>query len=143
MQISKERLGRMLIWLGVLAWAPYILLVVTGESPSVILFLVLHLTGVIGGIKLRRSDNIGIPEPSRSRKPLQRRISNALIFIGIIVWGPYFLMKSSLGEQVEIVPFLIIHLSGIFGGILLRFNFDSLRGMFRNQDSQPRDELLQ
>jgi hypothetical protein len=52
-------------------------------------------------------------------------------------------MKSSLGEQVEIMPFLIIHLSGIFGGILLRFNFDSLRGLFRNQDSQPRDELLQ
>jgi hypothetical protein len=62
--------------------------------------------------------------------------------IGIITWGVYFLMKSSLGGQVEIMPFLIIHLSGIFGGILLRFNFNSMR-VFRNQDSQSRDELFQ
>lgn len=142
MQISREQIGRMLVWLGVLTWVPYILLTIAGRSLPILPFLTVHLTGVIGGTKLRRSKISGSSEQSRSIMPLQRRISNALFLIGIITWGVYFLMKSYLREQVEIMPFLIIHLSGIFGGILLRFNLNSLR-VFRNQDSQSRDELLQ
>ena len=142
MQISRVQIGRMLVWLGVLTWVPYILLTIAGRSLPILPFLMVHLTGVIGGTMLRRSDIRSTPEKSRSRMPLQRRISNALLLIGIIIWGVYFLMKSSLGEHIEIMPFLIIHLSGIFGGILLRFNFNSMR-VFRNQDSQSRDELLQ
>lgn len=72
MQISKERLGRMLIWLGVLAWAPYILLMITGETRSVIPFLVLHLTGVIGGIKLRRGDNMVSPQTISINKAITK-----------------------------------------------------------------------
>lgn len=142
MQISREQIGRTLIWLGVLTWVPYILLTIAGKSLPILPFLTVHLAGVIGGTKLRRRNISGSSEQSRSITPLQRRISNALLLIGIITWGVYFLMKSSLGEQVEIMPFLIIHLSGIFGGILLRFNFNSMR-VFRNQDSQSRDELFQ
>ena len=142
MQISREQIGRTLIWLGVLTWVPYILLTIAGKSLPILPFLTVHLAGVIGGTKLRRRNISGSSEQSRSITPLQRRISNALLLIGIITWGVYFLMKSSLGEQVEIMPFLIIHLSGIFGGILLRFNFNSMR-VFRNQASQSRDELFQ
>ena len=142
MQISREQIGRTLIWLGVLTWVPYILLTIAGKSLPILPFLTVHLAGVIGGTKLRRRNISGSSEQSRSITPLQRRISNALLLIGIITWGVYFLMKSSLGEQVEIMPFLIIHLSGIFGGILLRFKFNSMR-VFRNQDSQSRDELFQ
>ena len=142
MQISREQIGRTLIWLGVLTWVPYILLTIAGKSLPILPFLTVHLAGVIGGTKLRRRNISGSSEQSRSITPLQRRISNALLLIGIITWGVYFLMKSSLGEQVEIMPFLIIHLSGIFGGILLRFNFNSMR-VFRNQDSQSQDELFQ
>lgn len=142
MQISREQIGRTLIWLGVLTWVPYTLLTIAGKSLPILPFLTVHLAGVIGGTKLRRRNISGSSEQSRSITPLQRRISNALLLIGIITWGVYFLMKSSLGEQVEIMPFLIIHLSGIFGGILLRFNFNSMR-VFRNQDSQSRDELFQ
>ena len=142
MQISRVQIGRMLVWLGVLTWAPYILLTITGRSLPILPFLTVHLAGVIGGTKLRRSSISGNSEQSQSITHLQRQISNVLLLIGIIIWGVYFLMKSSLGEQVEIMPFLIIHLSGIFGGILLRFNFNNMR-VFRNRDSQSRDELLQ
>lgn len=142
MQISREQIGRTLVWLGVLTWAPYILLTIAGRSLPILPFLTVHLAGVIGGTKLRRSNISGSSEQARSITPLQQRISNALLLIGSIIWGVYFLMKSSLGEQVEIMPFLIIHLSGIFGGILLRLNFNSMR-VSRNQDSQSRDELLQ
>jgi hypothetical protein len=51
--LMRYRLGIVWIWLGVLVWAPYIVLRIIGEQPSVNLYLPLHLIGVMGGSRLR------------------------------------------------------------------------------------------
>jgi hypothetical protein len=48
--LTKPRLGRALIILGVLAWVPYFALqFFTQLDPPMLPFLVVHLIGVIGG----------------------------------------------------------------------------------------------
>ena len=66
--------------LGVLAWLPFILLVALGYEPSIFPFLAVHLTGVIGGSRLRSSAN---PE---SKKKHSRRtvIGRILIILGVL-----------------------------------------------------------
>lgn len=44
--LIRYRLGTALIWLGVLTWAPFILLRIAGEKPSLFLYLAFHLAGV-------------------------------------------------------------------------------------------------
>ncbi|MBW8011636.1 MAG: hypothetical protein FVQ83_10420 [Chloroflexi bacterium] len=51
--IAQQTWGRILIWLGVLAWAPYIYLLAIGQKVSVLPFLALHLTGLLSGGRLR------------------------------------------------------------------------------------------
>ena len=48
--------SRILIYLGVLAWAPYFYLTrVLGQETNIDPFLAAHLTGVLGGVALRLS----------------------------------------------------------------------------------------
>lgn len=48
--LTKTRLGRLLITMGVLAWVPYFgLQFFTDLEPPMLPFLVVHLIGVIGG----------------------------------------------------------------------------------------------
>ncbi len=48
--------SRILIYLGVLAWAPYFYLTrALGQETSIAPFLAAHLTGVLGGLALRLS----------------------------------------------------------------------------------------
>jgi hypothetical protein len=51
--LTRYRFGNVLIWLGVLVWAPFIVLRIAGEQPSMSWYLPLHLLGVIGGSRLR------------------------------------------------------------------------------------------
>ncbi|HLF27113.1 MAG TPA: hypothetical protein VJG32_12310 [Anaerolineae bacterium] len=52
----RKLVSRILIYLGVLAWAPYLYLErILGEDVNIAPFLAAHLTGVLGGVGLRLS----------------------------------------------------------------------------------------
>ena len=87
--LTRYRLGAVLIWLGVLIWSPFIALRIAGEKPSLFLFLPFHLMGVVGGSSLRSlaRRELGLAAP---KKDALRTAGYSLIFIGILVWLPYF-----------------------------------------------------
>jgi uncharacterized membrane protein YjjB (DUF3815 family) len=52
----RKSASRILIYLGILAWAPYLYLDrLLGQDPEVGPFLAVHLTGVLSGVALRLS----------------------------------------------------------------------------------------
>lgn len=56
----RKMLGKVLIYLGVLAWAPYFYLTrVLGQAVEIDPFLIAHLTGVLGGAALQASLGFG------------------------------------------------------------------------------------
>ena len=58
--MERKALGRVLIWIGVLAWAPYFGLLWLSEiEPPLWPFLAVHLMGVLGGGWIRGSEWIG------------------------------------------------------------------------------------
>jgi hypothetical protein len=118
--LMRFRLGVVLIWLGVLTWMPFIVLRITGEKPSLFMFLPFHLIGVIGGSRVRSlaRRELGLAAP---KKDVWRSIGHAMIFFGILVWLPYFYMKLVVHQSVDVMNFLPFHLTGIFGGIGLLF----------------------
>lgn len=115
--LKRYRLGNVLIWLGVLVWAPYIVLQIAGEQPSMSWYLPLHLAGVMGGSRLRAfaRKELGIPPPKKSRL---RSLGHGLIFAGLLVWAPYYYLKIVAQQSVDVMNFLPYHLAGVFGGIL-------------------------
>jgi hypothetical protein len=116
--LIRYRLGLALIWLGVLAWAPFVLLRISGEKPSLFWYLPFHLIGVIGGSRLRSvaRRELGItPEP----KNIWRILGHGLILTGVAVWVPYFYLKLIVQSPVNVMNYLPFHLTGIFGGITL------------------------
>lgn len=116
--VARFRLGTALIWLGVLTWAPFILLRIAGEKPSLFLYLPFHLAGVIGGARLRASARreMNAPPP---RKNLLRAAGHALIYVGILVWAPYFYLKMFTNAPTDVMDFLSYHLTGILGGVVV------------------------
>ena len=112
---SLLRVGTILIWLGVLTWLPFIVLHVTGQNPSLFLFLPFHLLGVIGGARLRA---MARPAPL-PKKNWRRRMAHFLILAGILVWVPYFYLKLVMHQTVDVTQYLPFHLLGIFGGLVL------------------------
>jgi hypothetical protein len=114
--LVRYRAGLVLIWLGVLTWLPFIVMRASGSKPSLFWFLPFHLTGVIGGSRLRTAARreMGTDAPKKSAF---RTISHSLIFLGILVWGVYFYLKLVAGQPVDVSDFLPFHLTGIFGGI--------------------------
>jgi membrane protein DedA with SNARE-associated domain len=111
------RMGSWLIWVGVLTWAPFILLRILGEKPSLFWFLPLHLLGVVGGSRLRglaRREMETAPE-----KNTLRMIGHALIWLGVGVWIPYFFLKYVSHQPVEVMRFLPFHLTGVLGGVVV------------------------
>ena len=117
MVLARYRLGTVLVWLGVLTWLPFIVLRIIGEKPSLFWFLPIHLIGVIGGARLRSlaRKQMGVPV---QKKRLLRVIGHGLIYSGILVWVPYFYLKLTSQQPVEVMNFLPYHLTGIFTGIL-------------------------
>lgn len=113
---SKKNVGTLLIWVGVLAWTPYIYLVTNGHEASIWPYLTVHLLGSFIGGKLRG------PLPENVAKAGGRRlvISRAMIYLGVMAWLPYIYLDSVVGASVSITPFLTVHLIGVLGGILVR-----------------------
>jgi len=114
--------GTILIWLGVFAWAPFLVLIASGEEVSIFPFLAAHLAGVLGGAWLRASaDRMEGLNQAQDRQGQQRRIaSRVLIYLGVLAWAPYFYLERVVGQDVDIFPFLAAHLTGVLGGAALR-----------------------
>ena len=114
--LLRYRIGLVLIWVGVLAWLPFIVMRANGVYPSIFWFLPFHLTGVIGGSRLRKlaRQEMGADAPKRNAF---RTIGHGLIFLAISVWGVYFYLKLVSGLPVNVGDFLPYHLTSIFGGI--------------------------
>lgn len=120
---KKQKLSNIFIWLGLLAWVPYIGLRIFKIDVIVIPFLAVHLTGVIGGVILRRQSGQSGESDSNSRK-IRKKISTVLLILGISVWGVYFLLEWITGVEREVTPFLIAHLSGVLSGAGIKvYNF--------------------
>ena len=115
--LMHYRLGTVLIWLGVLTWLPFIVLRIAGEKPSLFCFLPIHLVGVVGGSRLRSwaCTEMGALAP---KKNLLRVIGHGLIYIGILVWAPYFYLKLFGLQPVDVMNYLPYHLTGVLSGIL-------------------------
>lgn len=116
--VMRYRLGTILIWLGVFTWAPFIFLRAIGEKPAFLFFLPFHLIGVIGGSRLRSGarKQLGMPPPQRNFLHLA---GHGMILLGILVWTPYLYSKLVLGQSVEIMNYLPLHLTGVLGGVVL------------------------
>ncbi len=116
--VLRYRLGTGLIWLGVLAWLPFIVLQIAGAKPSLLWFLPFHLIGVVGGARLRSSAREEMETPP-AKKDLFHIFGYGLIYAGILVWAPYFYLKIITDQGVEVMSFLPYHLAGVLGGLLL------------------------
>ncbi len=128
MRISRYRLGKTLTWLGILAWAPFILLTIGRYSPPILPFLVVHLIGILGGAWIKRTDPQAGIGNSLAGKSLPRRIGSILILIGVAVWVVYFAIGNFTSVEVSLTPFLVLHLSAVVPGLLLRLGlFDWVR----------------
>ena len=106
------------MWLGVFAWAPFIVLRAIGERPSFLVFLPFYLLGVIGGSRLRSAarKDLGLLPP---KKGILHMAGHIMIVLGILVWVPYLYLKLAMEQPVEVMNFLPFHLMGILGGVLL------------------------
>ena len=114
--LTRYRLGNALIWLGVLTWAPFIVLRIAGEKPSLFWYLPFHLFGVIGGSRLRAFARKEMGTPP-SKKNLLQVLGHGMILAGILVWAPYFYLKFTAQQPVDVMNFLPYHLTGVLGGI--------------------------
>lgn len=112
--MNRKKIGNLLTLLGVLAWVPFLYLVVTGQEPSIFPFLIVHLSGVLIGSQLRRSAS-----PSRGKLSRRQLIGRIMIILGVIAWAPYLYQKEILGQPIEIAPYLTAHFTGVLGGIAL------------------------
>ncbi|MDP1547080.1 MAG: hypothetical protein Q8L87_13775 [Anaerolineales bacterium] len=112
----RYRLGSVFIWLGVLVWAPFILLRIMGEQPSMSLYLPLHLLGVMGGSRLRAfaRKELGMPSPTKNRLQM---FGHGLVWAGILVWAPYYYLKIVAGQPVDVMDYLPFHLICVLSGV--------------------------
>lgn len=116
--LMRLRLGTVFIWMGVLTWLPFIVLRIAGDKPSLFLYLPFHLLGVIGGSRMRSGarKELGL---NAQKQDMRRSAGHALIFIGILVWAPYFYLKLIAQQPVDVMNFLPYHLTGVLSGIML------------------------
>jgi len=135
---DTQQIGKLLLIMGVLAWAPFLILVGMGEEPSIYPFLAVHLTGVIGGTRLRARRNDGKAK-QRSRRQVIGRI---LILLGVLAWAPYLYQKDILGQPVEIGLFLTVHLTGVLTGIALLLSIPLLNYLQKSRQSAlPKESI--
>ena len=117
---NRRTLGTILIWLGVLAWAPFLTLAASDQPVSIFPFLAAHLAGVLGGAWLRSSADRAEGAIKVENGQRRRIVSRIMIYLGVLAWVPYFYLEKALGQDVEIGPFLAAHLTGVLGGAALR-----------------------
>lgn len=120
MRLSRYGFGKTLTWLGILAWAPYAVLTIGGESPPFLPYLAAHLLAILGGAWIRRRDPAARHRNSLAGKTRARKIGSLLTLMGAAVWVPYFIVKDFTSLQVDLAPFLLLHLGGVVPGLLLR-----------------------
>jgi hypothetical protein len=115
-----------LIWLGVLVWIPFLALITSNQTVSIFPFLAAHLTGVLGGWRLRASaDQMeGIDRSADTRGRRRKLASRILIYLGVLAWAPYFYLTRVLGEDTNIAPYLATHLTGVLSGVGLRLSVE-------------------
>ncbi len=53
-------------------------------------------------------------------KPTQFYVGSLIFFAGILMWVPYCYLRRIVGVEISVIPFLILHLIGVFGGRYLR-----------------------
>jgi|SRR5215216_245132 len=116
--VLRDRVGTLLIWLGILMWVPFLFLRAMGEKPSFLFFLPFHLLGVIGGSRLRSMARreLGMSPPKKSFLPVAGHI---MILLGILVWAPYLYLKIVMEQTVDVMNYLPFHLTGVLGGVTL------------------------
>lgn len=115
---NRKKWGTILIWVGVLAWVPFITLLSLDRDPSIFPFLTFHLIGVLGGYRLSGARDQEYSAAGRNR----RTLSKILIYLGVMAWVPYIYLDKVAHVEVEITPFLIAHLTGIFSGAFVRIS---------------------
>lgn len=89
--LTRDHLGTVRICLGVMTWIPFIILQIAGEKPS-LFFLSFHLIGVVDGSRLHSlaRKEMGTLAPTKN---ILRVIGHGPIYVGILVWAPYFYLK--------------------------------------------------
>lgn len=50
----------------------------------------------------------------------RRKLAKGLIWMGVLAWAPYILLKYIIGGEVVMLPFLVVHLTGVLGGGYLK-----------------------
>lgn len=115
--MMRYRFGNALVWLGVLLWAPFIVLRIAGEQPSMAWYLPLHLAAVMGGSRLRAyaRKELGMPAPTKTRL---QRLGHGLVWAGVLVWVPYYYLKV-MEQPVDLMDYLPYHLIGVLGGTVV------------------------
>jgi len=118
--LLRFRMANVMIWIGVLAWVPFILLRIAGEKPNILWFLPFHLLGVVGGSSLKSVSRreLGEDVPKNTRL---RRLGHILVFTGIMVWVVYFFLKLVVHYPVEVSQFLPYHLTAMLSGVAVLF----------------------
>jgi hypothetical protein len=112
---QKAKLSSIFIWIGVLAWVPYLVLRILHKDFSVFPFLGTHIFFITGGIVLRRQASAGAAAPSQQVQRL-KTVSTVLLVLGVSVWGVYFAVQWLGVEVSSIKPFLAAHLTGVLSG---------------------------
>ncbi|MFN8597475.1 MAG: hypothetical protein U0559_15000 [Anaerolineae bacterium] len=121
---NRRTVGTVLIWVGVLAWAPFLAAIAAKQVVSILPFLIAHLSGVLGGWWLRRSADRaeGIDRAGETHGQRRKFVSRILIYLGVLAWAPYIYLDRIVGQDLEIGPFLAVHLTGVLSGVALRLS---------------------
>ena len=123
---NRRTVGTILIWLGVLVWAPFLASVAAGQEVPIFPFLAAHLAGVLAGWWLRSSaDRMeGVHQVESMRGRRRKIASRILIYLGVLAWAPYLYLTQVLGQETNITPFLAVHLTGVLSGVALRLSVE-------------------
>jgi hypothetical protein len=116
-QFTRRQIGTMLIWTGIFVWVPYVVLHLIGQEPKLIIFLPLHLVGVVSGSRLRKvNENNSFENSQAASQPLQK-LGRIFILLGALVWVPYFWLDLVMRQTVHLQQYLPFHLAGVFTGL--------------------------
>ena len=114
--LNPQKMGTILIWLGVAAWLPFLYLLAAGQNPSIYPYLIVHLIGIIGGTRLKA---LAKKDKTPQKRHKRQVIGKIMILLGVLAWIPYLYQKDVLAQTIEIRPYLTVHLLGVLGGIAL------------------------
>ena len=53
-----------------------------------------------------------------------RALGTLLIWLGVLAWAPYFYLSRIVGQDIDVGPFLAVHLTGVLSGAALRVSVE-------------------